>query len=145
MSKNPTEQMLQEMYKSVKMGCENIAGVIPKVDDKFMIGVLTDRLEEFSGYAVRVSDMLHERGAEPKEPGMGAKMGAKMGIAANTLIDSTPSHVAEMFIKGSEMGIQKLEKTRSELAGQCEGKVVSLCNEIIANERRDNKKMEEFL
>ena len=62
MSKSPTEQMLQEMYKSVKMGCENIAGVIPKVSDKFMIGVLTDRLEEFSGYAVRVSDMLHERG-----------------------------------------------------------------------------------
>lgn len=145
MSKNPTEQMLQEMYKSVKMGCENIAGVIPKVEDKFMLGVLTDRLEEFGGYATRVSDMLHERGYSPKEPGMGAKMGAKMGIAANTLIDSTSSHIAEMFIKGSEMGIQKLERTRGELAGQCESTVVSLCNEIIASERRDNKKMEGFL
>ena len=137
--------MLQEMYKSVKMGCENIAGVIPKVEDKFMLGVLTDRLEEFGDYASRVSDMLHERGYSPKEPSMGAKMGAKMGIAANTLIDSTSSHIAEMFIKGSEMGIQKLERTRGELAGQCESSVVSLCNEIIASERRDNKKMEGFL
>lgn len=144
-NKNPTEQMLGEMYKSVKMGCENIAGVIPKVEDKFMLGVLWDRLEEFGAYANKVSDMMHERGLKPKEPGIGAKMSAKMGIAANTLLDSTPSHIAEMFIKGSEMGIEKLEKTRAELSGQCEGQVISLCNDIITSEKRDNKKMEAFL
>lgn len=143
--KNPTEQLLGEMYKSVKMGCENIIGVMPKVEDRFMRGVLTERLEEFGGYAKRVSDMMHERGWTPKEPGMGVKMSAKMGIAANTLIDSTPSHIAEMFIKGSEMGITKLEKLQSELSGACEGKAVSLCNEIISSEKRDNRKMEEFL
>lgn len=138
------EKLLSEMYKNVKMGQENIASVIPKVDDKFMLRVLTARLEQFGAYSQKISDMMHEHGWEPKEPSAAAKLGAKAGIAVNTLTDSTPSHIAEMFIKGSEMGITKLEDARRSTADCSEG-TIRLCDDIIENERRDRQKMEKFL
>ncbi|MGM9635736.1 MAG: hypothetical protein ACI3YE_06235 [Candidatus Avispirillum sp.] len=141
---DPTKTLLEEMYKNVKMGCENIVGVIPKVEDKFMLSELTARLEQFSSYSEQISAMMHERGWTPKEPGMGEKLASKAGIAVNTMIDSTSSHIAEMFIKGSEMGIQKLEEARRSAEG-CDRKAVGLCERIIDGERRGNRKMEEFL
>ena len=69
------EKLLSEMYKNVKMGQENIASVIPKVDDKFMLRVLTARLEQFGAYSQKISDMMHEHGWEPKEPSTAAKLG----------------------------------------------------------------------
>ena len=138
------EKLLSEMYKNVKMGQENIASVIPKVDDKFMLRVLTARLEQFSAYSQKISDMMHEHGWEPKEPSAAAKLGAKAGIAVNTLTDSTPSHIAEMFIKGSEMGITKLEDARRGTV-DCGESTIRLCDDIIENERRDRQKMEKFL
>ena len=138
------EKLLSEMYKNVKMGQENIASVIPKVDDKFMLRVLTARLEQVGAYSQKISDIMHERGWEPKEPGTAAKLGAKAGIAVNTLTDSTPSHIAEMFIKGSKMGITKLEDARRSTA-DCGESTIRLCDDIIENERRDRQKMEKFL
>lgn len=138
------EKLLSEMYKNVKMGQENIASVIPKVDDKFMLRVLTARLEQFGAYSQKISDMMHERGWEPKEPSAAAKLGAKAGIAVNTLTDSTPSHIAEMFIKGFEMGITKLEDARRSTV-DCGESTIRLCDDIIENERRDRQKMEKFL
>lgn len=145
MAKNPNEELLDEMYKSVKMGCENIANVIPKVEDNHMITELTARLEGYSNYAKTVSDMMRERGFEPKEPSMMARMGARMGTVANTMIDASSSHIAEMFIKGAEMGVEKLEKVSDRLSGVCENKITTLCSEIIEKEKRDNRKMENFL
>lgn len=138
------EKLLSEMYKNVKMGQENIASVIPKVDDKFMLRVLTARLEQFGAYSQKISDMMHEHGWEPKEPSAAAKLGAKAGIAVNTLTDSTPSHIAEMFIKGSKMGITKLEDARRSTV-DCGESTIRLCDDIIENERRDRQKMEKFL
>lgn len=138
------EKLLSEMYKNVKMGQENIASVIPKVDDKFMLRVLTARLEQFGAYSQKISDMMHEHGWEPKEPSAAAKLGAKAGIAVNTLTDSAPSHIAEMFIKGSKMGITKLEDARRSTV-DCGESTIRLCDDIIENERRDRQKMEKFL
>lgn len=138
------EKLLSEMYKNVKMGQENIASVIPKVDDKFMLRVLTARLEQFGAYSQKISDMMHEHGWEPQEPSAAAKLGAKAGIAVNTLTDSTPSHIAEMFIKGSEMGITKLEDARRNTV-DCGESTIRLCDDIIENERCDRQKMEKFL
>ena len=138
------EKLLSEMYKNVKMGQENIASVIPKVADKFMLRVLTARLEQFGAYSQKISDIMHEHGWEPKEPSAAAKLGAKAGIAVNTLTDSTPSHIAEMFIKGSKMGITKLEDARRSTADCSEG-TIRLCDDIIENERRDRQKMEKIL
>ncbi len=101
--RNDNIRLLEEMYKNAKMGCENINGVLPKVSDRFMIGELTDQFEHYGNYVGRVSELMHQRSAQPKEPGVMAKLGAKTGIVVNTMIDSTSSHVADMVAKGTRM------------------------------------------
>ena len=43
-----------------------------------------------------------------------AKLGAKMGMAMNTLTDSTESHIAQMMIEGATMGITENMKLVSK-------------------------------
>ena len=104
-NKTATEQLLDAMYKNVKMGADSILNILPMAQDKEMRTELTRQMEKFEGYATKISAMLHKEGESPKEEGFLTKMSAKMGMAMNTMLDSTTSHLAEMMIEGATMGV----------------------------------------
>ncbi|MBQ2729995.1 MAG: hypothetical protein IJF69_04395 [Clostridia bacterium] len=143
--KDPTEYLLDGMYKSVKMGSENIVSVLAKVQDRFMISELTANLEAYSGYAKNLEAMMHERGIEPEPPGFLSKIGARAGMALNTVTDARPSRIAEIYMARTGNTVRRLEQMRDEVMGRCDAKVLSLCGEIIDKERLNSAKMEAFL
>ncbi len=143
--RNDNIRLLEEMYKNAKMGCENINGVLPKVSDRFMIGELTDQFEHYGNYVGRVSELMHQRSAQPKEPGVMAKLGAKTGIVVNTMIDSTSSHVADMVAKGTRMGVETLEQTLAQCQNGCDAPVTGLCREMIDWEKTAADKMRSYI
>ena len=109
-TKNSTADLLDRMYKNVKMGSDSIINLMPKVRDEALRTEMTKELSELENYSARIGDMLHSEGRKPKEENIVTKTMSKMGMSMNTMIDSTASHIAEMMMEGYTMGITDMTK-----------------------------------
>lgn len=100
-----TQELLTELYKNLKMGADSIVNILPHAKEPQLKEELTAELNRYEELAADAGKLLYRSGETPEEKGMMAKMAAKMGMAVNTMMDSSSSHIAEMMIEGATMGI----------------------------------------
>lgn len=105
-----TENLLQAVYKNVKMASDSILNLMPKVEDAKLKSDMTVQLSVYEAFASRAAKLLAESGAKPEEEGTVTKMASKWGMMMNTMRDSTSSHLAEMLVEGSTMGVNDMLK-----------------------------------
>lgn len=135
--KEETVEMLNEIYQAASMGAQGSELLIEKAGDSSF----TEKLHAYGSRYHKIKEeaagMLAQRGETPREAGVREKAGLWMGVQMNTLIDKTPSHMAEMLIQGSTMGVIKSEKhknTHPQADRQCfelEDRFLSLQQEHI--------------
>ncbi len=130
--KNATESLLGEIYKEVRMGSDSLTDVLGKVTDKELRTEMTRQIEEYGKFAKRAKEMLCDRGITPKEENLMARMSAKIGMAMNTMTDSTTSHLAQMVIEGNTMGITELTRlVREHENTNCSEQTIALARDVI--------------
>ncbi len=144
--KSKTAELAGLVYKNMKMGSESVIGLLPKVEDEDMRSRMTEQLDGYEKFATRASELLRAEGEQPQEENMMAKMGAKMGMSFKTMVDSTSSHIAEMMMQGSLMGVCETTRNVRRFEGEgCDDKVIKLCYDIIEFEKSNMKKAEQYL
>ena len=97
--------MLDKLYKNVKMGSDSIIKLLDKVSGDEFKSHLTKQINGYEGLAANIKKHLKENGYEAKEENPVTKMWASVGMAMNTLMDSSDSHIAQLIAEGSTMGI----------------------------------------
>lgn len=105
-----TAELLEAVYKNVKMASDSILTLMPKVKDERLKQDMTTQLSVFDAYASRAAKLLGEEGVKPEEENLMVRMSAKMGSMMNTMRDSTSTHLAEMLVEGSTMGVNDMLK-----------------------------------
>lgn len=102
---NRPEYILNEVNKGIKMGMDSISSIAEKVTDD----QLKDDLQyEYNQYNAILNDVNAELGKYeefPKELNPAQKMMGWFDIQMSTLTDNSDSKIAEMLIKGTNMGI----------------------------------------
>ncbi len=102
---NRPEYILNEINKGIKMGMDSISSIAEKVTDE----QLKDDLQsEYNQYNTILNDVNAELGKYeefPKELNPAQKMMGWFDIQMSTLTDNSDSKIAEMLIKGTNMGI----------------------------------------
>lgn len=102
---NRPEYILNEINKGIKMGMDSISSIAEKVTDD----QLKDDLQsEYNQYNTILNDVNAELGKYeefPKELNPAQKMMGWFDIQMSTLTDDSDSKIAEMLIKGTNMGI----------------------------------------
>lgn len=102
---NRPEYILNEINKGIKMGMDSISTIAEKVTDD----QLKDDLQsEYNQYNAILNDVNNELGKYeefPKELNPAQKMMGWFDIQMSTLTDDSDSKIAEMLIKGTNMGI----------------------------------------
>lgn len=141
-----TVELLDSMYKNVKMGADSIINLMPKVKDESLRTEMTSELSRLEDYSAKIGDMLHEEGCTPKEENVVTKMASKVGMAMNTMVDSTPSHIAQMMMEGYTMGIADMTKDirQYENTMASEGSL-KLARDIVSFEEDCFEKMKSYL
>ena len=86
-----TAELAEQIYKNMKMGADSIVNLLPKVEDGKLKTHMTGLLDSYEKYAADAKKVLDSEGIEAKEENMMTKMGAKMGMAMKTMVDSTPA------------------------------------------------------
>lgn len=141
-----TPELLCYIYKNVKMGTEAILTLLPKVEDEKFRYQLTDQLNGYEKFASEAEYQLTPLGIDPHEDSFLKKLGAKLGIQMNTLTDTSVSHMAEMMIQGSAMGITDMTKKVREFEGDgCPNKALRLGRDLISFEQNNIEKLKTFL
>lgn len=113
-----TVNMMQEVYRCAKMGSDSAIDLMKAVKSDEQKSDFTAMLNGYQKLATDSAEQLRNMGADPKEEPMMTKMGAKIGMKMNTLMDSTPSHIAEMAIQGANMGITDLQSLLNRYDGK---------------------------
>ena len=102
---NRPEYILNEINKGIKMGMDSISSIAEKVTDD----QLKDDLQsEYNQYNTILNDVNAELGKYeefPKELNPAQKMMGWFDIQISTMTDDSDSKIAEMLIKGTNMGI----------------------------------------
>ena len=98
-------ELLESLYKNVKMGSDSIIKLMDKVSGEDFKVALTKQIDGYEKIATRIREHLRDMGVEAKEENVMVKLWSSVGMAMNTLMDSTDSHIAQLVAEGSNMGI----------------------------------------
>ncbi len=144
--KNPTETLLEEMYKNVKMGSDSLVNIMNRVKDQKFREELTAELNRYEEFAAQIGKSIYNTGNMPKEENVWTKMSAKMGMAMNTMMDSTTSHLAQMVIEGATMGITEMTRLLREYENtSCSEDTLKIAKQIIKFEESTIETMKQYL
>lgn len=146
---NRVSDVLKQVYKDMKMGADSLLDIMGKVKNEALRVDLTAHMEGYLRFAEQAKSYLDADREEAKEENFFTRVSAKMGMAMNTVMDSTSSHLAEMVIEGSTMGITDMTRVLHRLEdGSAEGDTETaktLVKEIIAFEEKNVERMKAYL
>ena len=138
--------MLENLYKNTKMGSDSAIKILDKADGREFKGAITEQLNGYERFSERISNRLHELGYKEKEEGIMAKMGVSIGMAMNTIMDSSDSHLAQMTVEGSTMGITDTLKILRDYentnVSEC---AIKIARDIVSFEEKNVETMKGFI
>ena len=139
-------EVLEDLYKNEKMGSDSILKVMPKASNEKFRAALTCQLSGYERFFEKAKEMLSERGYKAKEENPMTKLWASIGVAMNTMVDSSDSHLAQMVVEGSTMGVTDTLKLlrESENSGVSE-KTLKMMRDIISFEEKNVEIMKGFI
>ncbi len=103
--------VLRSIQKNTEMAMKAIETIGPKVEEKNLESLLEKNQKQYQDIYRNVVTDLEAGGRKPEKASALDQMMLVGGITTNTLLNTSTSHIAELMIKGSNMGILDLTKT----------------------------------
>ena len=138
------EEVLAEIYRNCKLALQSIEDILPECEDGELKAEMQSQSEGYERISAKASAYAKNKQIELKEPNPLKKMMMWGSIKKSTLTNASRSHVAEMMIRGTVMGITSLKTTQTESESEDEN-VKNLLNELIELEERYEKKLKSYL
>ena len=139
-------ELLDQIYKNVKMGSDSIIKLLPKVSDGKFKTDLTDQLNGYESLAAKAKKRLREIGVHAKEENAMTKLWASLGMTMETMADSSDSHIAQMIAEGSSMGITDSIKLLRDYENTCVSEAaLALVREVIKFEENNLERAKSYI
>lgn len=139
-------ELLNFIYQNSQMGIISIKQlfeVIPDMDEKFH-SQIESQMKEYQKINTKARKLLADNGCDEKGLGALEKIRTYLMIDFQTMTDKSVSHLAEMMLVGSTMGIvnatrnlRKYQNAKKEILG--------LMEDLLKFEDDNFKKLREFL
>ena len=139
------EEILAEIYRNCHLALESISDILPAIEDEELKAEILHQHEEYERISGKAACLARDKGLEVKEPGAVKKAMMWSSIKMSTLMDNTRSHIAEMMVQGTVMGITSLKTSLGELPENDDEEITALLKELISVEEEFEKKLKEFL
>ena len=143
--KKQSEEILAEIYRNAQLALQSIADILPQVDDEKVKEELLLEHEEYEKFSARAAKIAKDRGIELKEPNIFKKAMMWGSIKMSTLTDNSRSHVADMMLQGTVMGISALRTSAGDTYKDASDEIMALLHEMIEVEERFEKTWKEYL
>ncbi len=138
------QALLEEIYQNARTGIYAIETMMPRVDDGGIRLVLEGQRQKMADISHNAREMARLRGLDLPDAPARDKMGIWAGTRMNTLLNSTPSHLADMVIQGDTMGITKMVGVLND-AQDADVDIVGLGTQLVNTQRRAIECLKNFL
>ena len=136
--------VLDELNKGACMGRDAIHFILDKVEDSELKETLLDQYQEYKSISDKISELYPEYSEkEPHKTNAINKALTWYGIEMKTLMDDSPSKIAELLLQGTNMGIIEGRKLLNHKEN--DPKVHKLTQEYVAMQEKAVEKLKKFL
>ncbi len=137
-------KLTKVMCETARMGAEAVSMLLNKTDDEGMRETMLSQKAMYEKFDREGEKMLKQAGQHVKKQGPLARAGTWMGIQMDTMMDNTPSHLADMLIQGSTMGVIEITRAKSENP-EADGEAVRLADAYLKEENDNIEKLKKYL
>ncbi len=138
------QYILNEINKGIKMGMDSISTISEKVGDQNFRDDLAFQYDKYNDILNKVNGELKNYNDFPEEvPPMQKAMGY-MEIQMTTITDKSNSHIAEMLIKGNNMGIIQGVKLKNQNP-DTDPNIKNILDEFIQFQENNVEKLKKYL
>ena len=139
------EEALAEIYRNAQLALQSISNILPAVEDETLREELSRQHESYEHFSAQASILARDSGLELKDPNPMKKMMMWGSIKMSTMTDNSRSHIAEMMVQGTVMGITTLKSTLGDISVEGNEKVIQLLEEMIKKEEEFEKIWKDYL
>lgn len=138
-------EMLNFIYQNSQMGVETLNQLIPMIDNEAFEKRIEAQLREYEQIHQEAKKLLNRHGYDEKGIGALEKIMAYLMIDMKTLMNKSSSHIAEMLIQGSNMGIIDAVKRINQYEKDAEKEVTALMKRLLKFEENNVERLKEAL
>ena len=142
--KSDDAKVLREVQRNTKMAMKAIDTITDRVyDDDLSMHITRESMKYAELYNKATDRLLNGRAACYRENGIQDMM-LKGGVRANTMLNTSTSHIAELLIQGSNRGLTSMWKAinHNENAGNVS---MEIAKELMDFEEKNIEKLKQYL
>ena len=141
---NGNVELLNYIYQNAEMGKNTIGQLIDISQDEEYERLLQSLLQEYTSIYDSTDKKLKELNKEAKNINSFSKASTYVMINLKTLANKSSSHISEMLIQGSTMGIIDLTKKLKEYV-DADQEILALANQLLKLEQNNVEECKKFL
>jgi len=142
--KNPNIETLNMVYQGARMGVESISYLLPKVKNQDFKKELASQMLGYHNFVKNSSQQLHDASHFPHDLNLTEKIPMYASLQMKSMVDSSVSHIAEMMIEGSTMGIIGIQKSLNKHKNLT-AEVAQTGQNVISFEQANIDKLKKYL
>ena len=145
-NKNKIEvDAIDNVYKNAHIALQSISDVLKITDDENFKRELNDEYDGYEHAIGKISAYMKEKGVEPRDINPIKKAMMWTSINMNAMTDKSTSHLADMMLKGTIMGISELMQLLSRDEGSLSEETREMTKMLIDLEEGYEKNLKNFL
>jgi len=137
-------EFLNYIYQNAEMGKDTIHQLIGISQDEEYKKMLRSQLQEYKMIYDSTDEKLKELNKEAKDINAFSKLSTYAMVNLKTLANESPSHISEMLIQGSTIGIVDLTKKLKEYTDVDE-EILALANKLLQLEQNNVEECKKYL
>ena len=138
-------ETLNNIYKNAHIALQSISNVLPEVTDQNMRDELNNQYDGYDKFIGKLSGFMRDRNVEAKDVNVMKKAMLFTSVKMNTLTDDSTSHIADMMIKGTVMGITELRQLISRGQEDIDGEILEYAKELLDLEETFEERLKAYL
>ncbi len=138
-------ETVNNIYKNAHIALQSISNVLPEVTDQNMRDELNLQYDGYDKFIGKLSSFMRDRNVEPKDVNVMKKAMLFTSVKMNTLTDDSTSHIADMMIKGTVMGITELRQLISRGQDKIDDSILDYAKELLELEETFEERLKAYL
>lgn len=139
-------ELLNYIYQNAEMGVTTLDELLTICDDAQFCKVIEKQKGYYKEAFEEAGFLIGEIHEIPKGVGMVQNASTYTMLKAKTLMDKTPSHIAEMMIQGSTMGIIQLHRNLNKYTEkEVDKRTLNLATKLVTNEEKHIEELKKYL
>jgi len=141
---NGNVELLNYIHQNSEMGQDTIKQLVGISKDEEYKKMLQSQLEEYKMIYDTTDEKIKELNKQAKDINVFSKASTYFMVNLNTLVNKTPSHISEMLIQGSTMGIIDITKKIKEYPN-ADKEILDLANKLLKLEQNNVEECKKYL